>query len=169
MSKIDIMNRTFFLALSYAALAAIIVSDSYGQNSSPAATRTAIFAGGCFWCIQPAFDKAKGIIKTVVVILAEQNQTPRTSSSPPKKLPIENPSKSHTTRRKSPTISCSIFIGGKLIPRKPTASSPTSARVIALPFFMATQRRRKQPMHQRRNWRTPANSISKSSLKFYQQ
>ncbi len=29
-------------------------------------TKTAIFAGGCFWCIQPAFDKAKGVIKTVV-------------------------------------------------------------------------------------------------------
>jgi methionine-S-sulfoxide reductase len=66
MSKIEIMNRTFLLSLSYAALAAVIVSDSCGQNSSPAATQTAIFAGGCFWCIQPAFDKAKGVIKTVV-------------------------------------------------------------------------------------------------------
>ena len=28
--------------------------------------QTAVFAGGCFWCIQPAFDKAKGVIKTVV-------------------------------------------------------------------------------------------------------
>ena len=27
---------------------------------------TAIFAGGCFWCIQPAFDKAPGVVKTVV-------------------------------------------------------------------------------------------------------
>src|SRR6266480_3301595 len=29
-------------------------------------SRTAIFAGGCFWCIQPAFDKTPGVIKTVV-------------------------------------------------------------------------------------------------------
>src|SRR5437879_9788754 len=29
-------------------------------------TRTAVFAGGCFWCIQPAFDKAPGVIKTTV-------------------------------------------------------------------------------------------------------
>ena len=29
-------------------------------------TKTAIFAGGCFWCIQPAFDKAAGVVKTVV-------------------------------------------------------------------------------------------------------
>src|SRR5438552_10210359 len=66
MSKIDTMHRTFLSALSYAVLAAVVVSDSSGQNSLPAATQTAVFAGGCFWCIQPAFDKAKGVIKTVV-------------------------------------------------------------------------------------------------------
>jgi methionine-S-sulfoxide reductase len=38
----------------------------HSQAPSPATTRTAVFAGGCFWCIQPAFDKAKGVIKTVV-------------------------------------------------------------------------------------------------------
>ena len=38
----------------------------HGQESSPSPTKTAIFAGGCFWCIQPAFDKAAGVIKTVV-------------------------------------------------------------------------------------------------------
>jgi peptide methionine sulfoxide reductase msrA/msrB len=36
------------------------------QNSSPPEIKTAVFAGGCFWCIQPAFDKAAGVIKTVV-------------------------------------------------------------------------------------------------------
>src|SRR5712691_9907835 len=60
------MKRTFVLALGYAGLTAIIVTGSRGQNSSPVETRTAIFAGGCFWCIQPAFDKAKGVVKTVV-------------------------------------------------------------------------------------------------------
>ena len=60
------MKRTFLLALGYAGLTAIIVTGSRGQNSSPVETRTAIFAGGCFWCIQPGFDKAKGVVKTVV-------------------------------------------------------------------------------------------------------
>ena len=60
------MKRTFLLALGYAGLTAIIVTGSRGQNSSPVETRTAIFAGGCFWCIQPGFDKAKGVIKTLV-------------------------------------------------------------------------------------------------------
>ena len=36
------------------------------QNPSPPQPGTAVFAGGCFWCLQPAFDKAPGVIKTVV-------------------------------------------------------------------------------------------------------
>src|ERR1700757_973949 len=56
------MNRILLLAFSCAALPAA----SYGQSPPPATTRTAVFAGGCFWCIQPAFDKSKGVIKTVV-------------------------------------------------------------------------------------------------------
>src|SRR5436309_11376651 len=59
------MKRSFLAALSCAAIAAAIIT-SQGQNSSPAETRTAVLAGGCFWCIEPAFDKAKGVIKTVV-------------------------------------------------------------------------------------------------------
>jgi methionine-S-sulfoxide reductase len=35
-------------------------------SAANAPVRTAIFAGGCFWCIQPAFDKAPGVINTVV-------------------------------------------------------------------------------------------------------
>src|SRR3954464_14992498 len=56
------MNRIFLLALGCVTLAAA----SYAQSAGPVATRTAVFAGGCFWCIQPAFDKAPGVIKTVV-------------------------------------------------------------------------------------------------------
>jgi methionine-S-sulfoxide reductase len=56
------MNRILLLAFGCAALAA----TSYGQSTVPATTRTAVFAGGCFWCIQPAFDKTPGVIKTVV-------------------------------------------------------------------------------------------------------
>ena len=60
------MKRTLILLLSYAAIAGGTILSSQGQNPSPAETGTAVFAGGCFWCIQPAFDKAKGVIKTVV-------------------------------------------------------------------------------------------------------
>jgi methionine-S-sulfoxide reductase len=56
------MNRILLLAFGYLALAVV----SYGQSTALPTTRTAVFAGGCFWCIQPAFDKASGVIKTVV-------------------------------------------------------------------------------------------------------
>jgi peptide methionine sulfoxide reductase msrA/msrB len=66
LSNIEIMKRTHILLLSYAVIAACTIASGQGQNSAPVETKTAIFAGGCFWCIQPAFDKAKGVIKTVV-------------------------------------------------------------------------------------------------------
>src|SRR2546423_13813072 len=87
------MKRTF-RTIGYAALAAITVMAAHGQNSSAAATKTVIFAGGCFWCIQPAFDKANGVIKTVVGYSGgkEPNTTHEISTSGEKKYrqSIEN-------------------------------------------------------------------------------
>ena len=60
------MNQFSFRAFAWIVLAASLVAASHGQTSVPETTRTAVFAGGCFWCIQPAFDKAPGVIKTVV-------------------------------------------------------------------------------------------------------
>jgi methionine-S-sulfoxide reductase len=65
LSNIASMKRTIIHLLGYM-LIACTAANSDGQNSSPAETKTAVFAGGCFWCIQPAFDKAKGVIKSVV-------------------------------------------------------------------------------------------------------
>src|SRR5262249_33550469 len=52
------------------AIALTIVSGIVLKAESPAPTtenlKTAILAGGCFWCIQPAFDKAPGVVKTLV-------------------------------------------------------------------------------------------------------
>ena len=36
------------------------------EAPTSANVKTAVLAGGCFWCIQPAFDKAPGVIKTMV-------------------------------------------------------------------------------------------------------
>ncbi len=36
-----------------------------GPGSSPGSA-VATFAGGCFWCMQPPFDKVKGVVSTTV-------------------------------------------------------------------------------------------------------
>lgn len=38
----------------------------YGQAPLPAKEEKAIFAGGCFWCMQPPFDHVPGVKSTVV-------------------------------------------------------------------------------------------------------
>src|ERR1700716_1476361 len=55
------MIKKFFVSLF--ALTALV---SQGAEPAPVATKTAIFAGGCFWCMQPPYDNAKGVVKTVV-------------------------------------------------------------------------------------------------------
>ncbi len=58
--------RALFRLLLPCVIFALIVDLSSAQTSPAPATKTAVFAGGCFWCIQPAFDKAPGVIKTIV-------------------------------------------------------------------------------------------------------
>lgn len=56
--------RWIFAGLTAAFLAAFMVAG--GAHSSQAAdTKTAIFAGGCFWCMEAAFDEVKGVTETV--------------------------------------------------------------------------------------------------------
>ena len=42
------------------------ISGARGQNPAPAAEEKAVFAGGCFWCMQPPFDHLPGVKSTVV-------------------------------------------------------------------------------------------------------
>lgn len=60
------MKRILFLALLFAISGAFIVDRSCAQDLPAPTAKIAVFAGGCFWCIQPAFDKAPGVIKTLV-------------------------------------------------------------------------------------------------------
>jgi methionine-S-sulfoxide reductase len=57
--KVSRLALLLLLALGFARF-------SSGENAASQGVKTAVFAGGCFWCIQPAFDRAPGVIKTVV-------------------------------------------------------------------------------------------------------
>jgi len=57
-----------FIALALLIFVTLLL-NSVGSDAaeSPAPTlKSAIFAGGCFWCMQPPFDHAKGVMKTIV-------------------------------------------------------------------------------------------------------
>ncbi|MGI8432438.1 MAG: peptide-methionine (S)-S-oxide reductase, partial [Chthoniobacterales bacterium] len=43
------------------------------ESSTPA---KAVFAGGCFWCMQPPFDQSAGVISTLVGYTGGSEETP---------------------------------------------------------------------------------------------
>ncbi|MCK7593625.1 peptide-methionine (S)-S-oxide reductase MsrA [Pseudomarimonas salicorniae] len=70
------MNRTFHRLL-FAALCAVSLAALFAGAWSPSAARgssdeaaasqgeaRAIFAGGCFWCMEPPYDKLDGVLST---------------------------------------------------------------------------------------------------------
>lgn len=63
------MTRKLFLTALLVVVASATAFAQSGKEkpSTPKARlEKATFAGGCFWCMQPPFDKAKGVIQTVV-------------------------------------------------------------------------------------------------------
>ena len=50
------------LAIAAVAIFAALIATT--GRSGPAAAETAIFAGGCFWCVEADFDKVRGVTST---------------------------------------------------------------------------------------------------------
>jgi peptide-methionine (S)-S-oxide reductase len=57
------LAKTICAALTAAFLAAFVLAA--GHSARAAETKTAIFAGGCFWCVEAAFDEVGGVTETV--------------------------------------------------------------------------------------------------------
>jgi peptide-methionine (S)-S-oxide reductase len=45
-------------------LAALALSHAHAQTTTAPSTAKAVFAGGCFWCVEADFDKIEGVIST---------------------------------------------------------------------------------------------------------
>ena len=48
-----------------APLASFAIGFFASASSSYAATETAVFAGGCFWCVESDFDQVDGVLETI--------------------------------------------------------------------------------------------------------
>src|SRR4051794_33086815 len=58
-------NRILGLVIAGACFAVQAIAQSPSPRVA-STSKSAVFAGGCFWCMQPPFDQAKGVVKTVV-------------------------------------------------------------------------------------------------------
>jgi peptide-methionine (S)-S-oxide reductase len=52
----------------------LLTTVTYAENAQK--SETAIFAGGCFWCMEPPFDKLDGVISTTSGYTAGHKENP---------------------------------------------------------------------------------------------
>jgi peptide-methionine (S)-S-oxide reductase len=79
-------------------------------------SRTAIFAGGCFWCIEADFEKLPGVLAAESGYTAGRTSTRPTNRSAPAVPDTPRPSASATTRRRSAMRNCSTTSGDHIDP-----------------------------------------------------
>jgi len=64
------MNKFFIILMIFITLGQINIAFADSENKSAdiqdKQLENATFAGGCFWCMQPPFDKLEGVISTTV-------------------------------------------------------------------------------------------------------
>ena len=75
------MKKSLFFLLVLALIFAVpsCAQSSAKKQPAPATEpklEVATFAGGCFWCMQPPFDHAKGVVSTVVGYTGGTEQNP---------------------------------------------------------------------------------------------
>ena len=69
------MIRRLYLYLA-AAAAALLPFQALAQAKPEAGLATAIFAGGCFWCMEPPYDKLPGVVSTTSGYIGGRTKNP---------------------------------------------------------------------------------------------
>jgi len=72
LEKMDILTNV----LVFGGAIMIVVLGAVSSGGEERDTRVATFAGGCFWCMEPAFDKTEGVISTTVGYTGGKQKNP---------------------------------------------------------------------------------------------
>ncbi|MCR4331152.1 MAG: peptide-methionine (S)-S-oxide reductase, partial [Sulfuricaulis sp.] len=59
-----ITQSRFAAVLAGLLLGAALTAAAAEPVAKAQATATAVFAGGCFWCMEPPYDKLPGVVAT---------------------------------------------------------------------------------------------------------
>jgi methionine-S-sulfoxide reductase len=57
-------------------MALLGATDSATPGARPESTAVAIFAGGCFWCMEPPYDKLEGVLSTTSGYTGGKSENP---------------------------------------------------------------------------------------------
>jgi peptide-methionine (S)-S-oxide reductase len=69
-------KRRIFLAFVVVMMCGAASARAHAADASAPGLEKATFAGGCFWCMQPAFDHIPGVVSTVVGYTGGEKQNP---------------------------------------------------------------------------------------------
>ncbi len=92
---------------------------------------TAIFAGGCFWCMVQPFDTLPGIKQVISGYTGGHVANPTYEQVKAHKTVIPKPSKSFMIQRWFPMLNWWTSTGNRLIQPMPWANSKTAATTTA--------------------------------------
>ena len=81
MEMFEKIEMLISLAVTGGALAALFLGvvssgEAWAGDGKKQETAVATFAGGCFWCMEPAFDKLSGVISTTVGYTGGEKKNP---------------------------------------------------------------------------------------------
>lgn len=68
--------KPFSFLGAISATLALLAFVATAKAQKPDETQTAIFAGGCFWCVESDFDKVPGVLKTISGYTGGHTQNP---------------------------------------------------------------------------------------------